>query len=84
MGGFSQGCAVSLLYGLSSDKLLGGAVGWSGHLFQSFDLKNQGKLPLLINHGQYDSMIPFQMAVQSYDKIIKDEKITFKSYNIDH
>ena len=33
VGGFSQGCAMSLCYGLSSNKLLGGIIGFSGELF---------------------------------------------------
>ena len=75
---------MSLLYALTSDKVLGGAVGWSGHLFQSFDLKNIGKIPLLINHGEYDSMIPFEMSKKSYEEIAKNERVVFKSYKIDH
>ena len=71
VGGFSQGCAVSLLYALTTDKILAGAVGWSGHLFQSFELRNVGKIPLLINHGEYDSMIPFEMGRKSYEGIMK-------------
>lgn len=44
VGGFSQGCALSLLYALTSDKLLGGVIGYSGHAFRSFDLKNKGMI----------------------------------------
>ena len=36
IGGFSQGCAISLCYGLTSPRILGGIVGFSGHLFQHF------------------------------------------------
>jgi predicted esterase len=36
IGGFSQGCAVSLCYALSSQRLLAGVVGFSGHLLESF------------------------------------------------
>lgn len=42
MGGFSQGCAMSLLYALTCDNLLGGIIGYSGHVFRSFYLKNKG------------------------------------------
>ena len=41
IGGFSQGCAMSLCYGLNSNKLLGGVVGFSGHMFESFEMKNK-------------------------------------------
>lgn len=41
VGGFSQGAAMSLCYALNSEKLLGGVIGFSGHLFESFPLKNK-------------------------------------------
>lgn len=41
VGGFSQGCCIGLLYGLTSPKLLGGVIGLSGNLFASFELKNK-------------------------------------------
>lgn len=66
VGGFSQGCAMSVLYALSSKNILGGAVGLSGYLFQSFPLTNVGKVPLLLFHGAQDSMIPFHSAKKSY------------------
>ena len=75
---------MSLLYGLSSDKILGGAIGWSGHLHQSFDLKNLNKLPLFINHGKYDNVVPFKMALKSYESILKTERVTFEAYDLDH
>jgi len=43
VGGFSQGCAMSLVYALSGARILGGLVGYSGHLIESFPLKNKGK-----------------------------------------
>lgn len=42
VGGFSQGCAMSLVYALSGDRILGGVIGYSGHLIESFPLKNKG------------------------------------------
>lgn len=41
VGGFSQGCAVSLLYGLTTKQKLGGVIGYSGFLFTSFDFVNK-------------------------------------------
>ncbi len=62
VGGFSQGCAIALLYGLTCKNILGGIVGFSGYLFQSFDIPNLGKLPILLNHGRHDQMIPFKVS----------------------
>ena len=72
------------MYALTSEKILGGAIGWSGHLFQSFELKNKDKIPLLINHGEHDSMVPFEMAMKSYESILKEEKVIFRSYKLNH
>ena len=36
VGGFSQGCAVSLGYALTGPRQVAGAIGFSGMLFQSF------------------------------------------------
>ena len=66
MGGFSQGCAVSLGYALTGPRQVSGVVGFSGMLFESFDLKNKGKkilmiekTPMLVYHGSSDDVIPF-------------------------
>lgn len=66
MGGFSQGCAISLLYGLTSKNIVGGVAGLSGYLFRSFEIPNLGKLPVFLEHGSYDNMIPVQVAKKSY------------------
>ncbi len=34
---------MSLLYALTCDNILGGIIGYSGHVFRSFELKNKGK-----------------------------------------
>lgn len=43
IGGFSQGCALSLCYGLNADRLIAGVVGFSGHLFETLSMKNKSK-----------------------------------------
>lgn len=57
VGGFSQGCAMSLYYGLQCANPIAGVVGFSGYLFQSIKLTNLDKTPILLNHGSLDSMI---------------------------
>ena len=34
---------MSLCYGLNADRLIGGIIGYSGHLFEIFPMKNRGK-----------------------------------------
>ena len=70
VGGFSQGCAVALTYALSAERVLGGGIGLSGHLFGAVPFLNDGKVPLLINHGKYDNMIPYQLAIKSYQPVL--------------
>lgn len=38
---------MSLCYALTGKRLLGGVVGFSGHLFTSFEMKNKGKALLI-------------------------------------
>jgi predicted esterase len=51
IGGFSQGCAMSLYYGLQCTNPIAGIVGFSGYLFESTKLTNLGKTSILLNHG---------------------------------
>lgn len=34
---------MSLCYGLNAKRVIGGVVGYSGHFFESFPLKNKSK-----------------------------------------
>jgi len=71
-----------LLYGLTCKNLIGGVVGLSGYLFQSFDIPNLGKLPILLNHGCYDAVIPISAARASYKRIIPNDSITYKENDL--
>lgn len=84
VGGFSQGCAISVLYGLTSKNVIGGVIGLSGYLFQSFEIPNKGKLPIFLCHGSNDSLIPIQVSKKSYEKILGDPKVIYKQKQLDH
>ena len=43
VGGFSQGCAISLGYALTAPRQVAGALAFSGLLFESFEMRNKGK-----------------------------------------
>ena len=78
---------MTLFHGLTSKTTLGGIIGFSGYLFsfEGFELSNLGKVPILLNHGVYDAMVPFAAAKKSYEKIIKGENmITFKEKPVEH
>ncbi|KXT09330.1 hypothetical protein AC579_6515 [Pseudocercospora musae] len=84
LGGFSQGCALSLLLDLTSKKYagrLGGIVGLMGYLplanaRRIEDLRshaglppNHGSVPIFLARGQKDQMIPKSVWNQSLKKL---------------
>lgn len=87
VGGFSQGCSISLSCGLQFNKSLGAIIGLSGVLFPNVVInKENEKTPILLSHGKLDPLIPCAMAEKSYQKL--DKKINnFKlliDENLDH
>jgi phospholipase/carboxylesterase len=67
LGGFSQGCLMSIETGLHYPHHLAGIVGLSGWVFEIENLI-RGLTPvaksqrLLVTHGQYDPLLPFAEA----------------------
>jgi predicted esterase len=70
LGGFSQGCFMSLFVGLQLKENIGGIVGLSGALFPTVKLtEEKKKLPLLLCHGKYDQVIHYEYAIDSYKRL---------------
>ncbi|KAI8994690.1 Phospholipase/carboxylesterase/thioesterase [Pilobolus umbonatus] len=74
VGGFSQGCALSLLTGLTSEYKLGGIIGCSGWLFTANKFPALGsdankKTPILMCHGEADATVNTAYGRKSYDKL---------------
>lgn len=69
---------MSLHYGLEAANPVAGIVGFSGYLFPTTKLNNLHKTHILLNHGQYDSMIPEYFAKSSYEKILKSDQVSYK------
>ena len=70
LGGFSQGCLMSIETGLRYPHRFAGIVGISGWVFEIEklirDLTPVAKSQrLLITHGQYDPLLPFAEAQQT-------------------
>lgn len=72
VGGFSQGCAVSLFAALQMDKEIGGVCGCSGYLNENanypIDYKN---IKIFLYHGESDTRISYKKSMDSYAKLIK-------------
>ncbi len=69
--GFSQGAGVALA--LSQKIKIGGVISFSGLLFPTFE----GDIPLLMFHGEDDSVVPFSYALSIKNEIEKVRKLEF-------
>ena len=90
VGGFSQGGAVALSYGVRCDDSIGGIVGLSTYLplgdysVQSFE-KNSTKTPIFIAHGEYDPILNLKLSMASRDLLRKNSyKVSWSSYKMAH
>lgn len=82
----SQGGVMALHYALSSSYVLGGAITLSGYLLPTTSLKNLGKVPLLLLHGDQDKIISEQEALNSYNNLLhKSSQVDYYSIKgLDH
>src|SRR2546423_1945051 len=67
LGGFSQGCLMSLETGLRYPHKLAGIVGISGHVCDPEKLVKElsqtaRQIPILVTHGTFDPMIPIEQT----------------------
>jgi phospholipase/carboxylesterase len=75
LGGFSQGCAMTLMTGLRHAERLGGLVGLSGYLPLADALPRErstanATVPIFMAHGRHDAMIPIARALASRDALL--------------
>jgi phospholipase/carboxylesterase len=74
LGGFSQGCAMTMMTGLRHAERLAGLVGLSGYLPLAGSLAAErssanADVPIFIAHGRHDGMIPIARAIASRDAL---------------
>ena len=83
IGGFSQGAALSLYYGATSNNKINGIVCFSGFLPNfSYAHKNMDT-PILKIHGTHDEIIDIGVSQQSMSQI-NFSNLNSKSYNMGH
>jgi phospholipase/carboxylesterase len=74
LGGFSQGCAMSLLTGLRHPERLAGIIGLSGYLpladrTQAERSEANLRTPIFLAHGTHDEVIALERAEASRDAL---------------
>ncbi|KAI0784856.1 Phospholipase/carboxylesterase [Abortiporus biennis] len=80
LGGFSQGAAMSLLTGLTTERKLGGIVVLSGWLplskkFKAMASDHVRSLPIFWGHGQSDPLVKYQWATDSVEFLTNELKV---------
>lgn len=90
LGGFSQGCAMTLLAGLRYPARLGGLLGMSGYLplAASTAAERQAAnadVPIFLAHGERDGVIALDRAVASRDALAQlGHRIEWHAYPMEH
>lgn len=89
LGGFSQGGAMSLRFGLPRPDLFAGIAVLSGSLRQLDDLTPtlpvERTQPLFVAHGRHDTMVPFEWSKDLVAYLeAQGYRPTYKAYPIDH
>ncbi|KAI8146755.1 Phospholipase/carboxylesterase/thioesterase [Fennellomyces sp. T-0311] len=86
VGGFSQGCVLSLLVGLTSEYKFGGVIGCSGWLaladkFPAMASEANKKTPVLMCHGDADPIVQYTFGKESASILEKlGYNIKFNTY----
>ncbi len=90
LGGFSQGCAMTLLAGLRYPERLGGLLGMSGYLplaattASERHMANAG-VPIFLAHGRRDAVIALDRAVTSRDALTQlGYPVEWHEYPMEH
>jgi len=90
VGGFSQGGAMALLTGLTTERKLGGIIALSSWLPLRKEIfamasDNARKLPLLFGHGDVDPVVPYIFGQMSVKLLIEggfaSKNIEFNTYS---
>lgn len=88
--GFSQGGAVGYQTALRYPRPLGGLAALSTYRINAeaeTSLPNTAnqQLPIIVNHGDWDSVVPSALGKEAFDSLIKQGlQATWKTYPMDH
>ena len=75
LGGFSQGCAMTLLTGLRAPQRLAGLLGMSGYLPLAAATAAERSeanrdTPIFLGHGRMDPVVPFERGTATRDALV--------------
>ena len=91
IGGFSQGCVVGLLTGLTAEYKFAGIVSLSGYMPLHKKIMNMvsdanRKTPIFWGHGDADQVVRYDYGVQSVELLKKNKfDVRFTTYrNLGH
>ena len=75
LGGFSQGCAMTLLAGLRAPQRLAGLLGMSGYLPLAATTAAERSeanrdVPVFLAHGRMDPVVPFARGTATRDALV--------------
>ena len=81
IGGFSQGACMAFYMGLATCFKLGGVIACSGFLFPQMEINEDNKdVKIFIGHGTDDEVIGYNIAKNSFERILGNNNIIFKTY----
>ncbi|MEF8982773.1 alpha/beta hydrolase [Thiohalorhabdus sp.] len=87
LGGFSQGGVLALWAGLAYPRPLAGVAALSAYLPADPPVTEaQRQTPLFLGHGQYDSLIPFELGEAARDRLpgLGTQTPEWHAYPMDH
>lgn len=90
LGGFSQGCAITLGAGLRYPKRLAGLVGMSGYLPLASTLDAErhaanAQTPVFLAHGTRDGIVPLARGAASRDQLVAaGQPVEWHDYPMEH
>jgi len=75
LGGFSQGCAMTLLAGLRAPQRLAGLMGLSGYLPLAATTAAERSdanrdVPIFLGHGRMDPVVPYARGTETRDALV--------------
>ncbi|EGR31157.1 phospholipase carboxylesterase family protein, putative [Ichthyophthirius multifiliis] len=75
IGGFSQGCGMSIYTAFRLPFNIGGVIGIAGYYFEITSYDNKRDIKMLIAHGNNDQIRPWEQVKISYDKDIGSQNV---------